>query len=339
MVRNYDKKPRFIYVDNLRSFVIILVILMHSAVTYSGIGGWYYKEGLQENLPIIEMALFGIMQSFTQAWFMGILFFISAFLAAKSFAKRGPGAFIKERLLRLGSTGPLWFVEALLLFCLLYTFIRFVFPKHKNNNTNWVETKKIAALILLAGILAFIVRLWFPIGSDVLNLQFSFFPSYIVLFILGIITGENNLFDYVSEEKNIRWFKRALIIGIPSWLLIMLFGGALKGEMFIYGGLYWQSFAYAVWEAFIAIGFSIGLIAFFKKYLNTDTPYTRLLAEKSFSIYVFHAPFLISVSLLLKNWTIDPLVKFLAAAFITFMACLVFSMVIHKIKPIRVVLK
>ena len=32
------------YLDNLRSFVIFLVIVTHTMVTYSGLGGWYYKE-------------------------------------------------------------------------------------------------------------------------------------------------------------------------------------------------------------------------------------------------------------------------------------------------------
>ncbi|MFP3040891.1 acyltransferase [Treponema primitia] len=374
---------RFRYLDNIRSFVIILVIFMHSSVTYSGIGGWYYKEGLQENLNIIEMAIFGILQSFTQAWFMGILFFVSAFLASRSLNKRGTITFIKERLFRLGipllfymlviapfiyfillkkenitwsyllnnykdylssftwvgSTGPLWFVEVLLLFCIIYALARPLFFKTGKARLNWLKTKSIVYIILLTGVIAFIIRLWFPIGSKILNLQFSFFSSYIMLFILGIITGEKNLFEYISDEKNIKWFKIVLFLGIPLWLIIMILGGALKGEMLIYGGLYWQSFAYAIWESFVAIGFSIGIISFFKKYIYADNEFTKLLAEKAFSIYVFHAPFLITISLLLKKWTIGPLIKSLAAASMTFIICLIFSIAIHKIKPVRILLK
>ena len=35
------QKNRFAYLDNVRSLVIFLVVAMHSAVTYSGMGGWY----------------------------------------------------------------------------------------------------------------------------------------------------------------------------------------------------------------------------------------------------------------------------------------------------------
>jgi uncharacterized membrane protein YcfT len=94
-------KTRFAYLDNVRSFVIFLVIAMHSAVTYSGMGGWYYIEGSADKLSMLEFILFGFFQSFGQAWFMGILFFISTFLATKSLARRGIPGFIKERLFGL----------------------------------------------------------------------------------------------------------------------------------------------------------------------------------------------------------------------------------------------
>jgi fucose 4-O-acetylase-like acetyltransferase len=101
-VSKVSAKARFAYLDNVRSLVIILVITIHSAVTYSGFGGWYYIEGSPENLSIFGMVFFGFLQSFLQAWTMGALFFISAYLATKSLAKYGSLKFIKERLFRLG---------------------------------------------------------------------------------------------------------------------------------------------------------------------------------------------------------------------------------------------
>ena len=89
-VPSADKPQRFFYLDNLRSFVIFLVVLMHANVTYSGFGGWYYKETNSDSLDLVSKILFGLYGSFTQAWFMGILFFTAAFFAARSIAKRGP---------------------------------------------------------------------------------------------------------------------------------------------------------------------------------------------------------------------------------------------------------
>jgi glucans biosynthesis protein C len=36
------QKNRLAYIDNLKALTIILVIIVHAAVTYSGIGSWYH---------------------------------------------------------------------------------------------------------------------------------------------------------------------------------------------------------------------------------------------------------------------------------------------------------
>jgi len=372
-------KNRIAYLDNVRSLVIILVVTMHTAVTYSGIGDWYYKEGSLEKLSIFEKVFFAFGQSFLQAWFMGILFFISAFFCARSLAKRGPSGFIKERAFRLGlplliyvfivspfiefillgkdpgytflenyirfitsfrwlgSTGPLWFVEALLVFCVIYAVLKKCFP-HSIKIHN-VSSKNIIFTIVITGIIAFLVRLVFPIDSSYLNLQFCYFTSYIVMFIAGILISENNLLDKITEEKNIKWIGLSLLIGVPIWVFVVLFGGALDGIYFFKGGIHWQSFAYALWESLTAIGFSTGLIAYFRKKVNSYNKFTGLIKDNAFGIYFFHAPLLIAISLLFKHFDPVPILKFAVIMIITCIISLIVSFLIRKIKPIGVLFK
>jgi surface polysaccharide O-acyltransferase-like enzyme len=378
------KGARFAYLDNLRSWVIFLVVVMHSNVTYSGFGGWYYKEGRPGSLDLLSTLLFGFYGSFTQAWFMGLLFFTAAVFAARSLAKRGPAAFVKERLFRLGiplllymlviepfigycimnyndvrsaygplqafagyltsfrwvgSTGPLWFAEALILFCLIYAFVRSVRPRNSQSITNPPSTRGVILTILATGLAAFSIRLFSPIGESFLNLQFCYFASYIALFILGVFAGEGGWLDALIDGNGLRWFTVSLAAGIPLWFLLMVTGGAMRGEMLINGGFYWQSFAYAFWEAFIAIGFSIGLIAFFKKYLNIENATTRFLAANAFGVYVFHAPILISISLLFRDWHAAPLAKHALIAPLAFVASLAFSALVRRIPALKTILK
>jgi surface polysaccharide O-acyltransferase-like enzyme len=372
-------KNRFAYLDNVRSLVIILVITIHSAVTYSGDGGWYYIEGSPENLSIFGRAFFGLLQSFLQAWTMGALFFISAYLATKSLAKRGSLNFIKERLFRLGlplllyvfvispviifvilgfysensfvdnyiryltsfrwlrATGPLWFVQILLIFCVIYTFLKKCFTS--SYKLQDVGLKHIILTILLTTIIAFLFRLVFPVGSSFYNLQFGYFTSYIVMFIAGIIVGENNLLEKVTDEKNIKWFKLTLIIGIPIWFFVMLMGGALEGHRYFDGGFNWVSLTFSFWESFTAIGFSIGLIALFKKKVNTDNKFACLMRDNAFGMYFFHAPILVIISLALKHWVVFPVLKFIIVTIIASIACLAFSFLIRKIKPIGIIFR
>jgi peptidoglycan/LPS O-acetylase OafA/YrhL len=378
------KGSRIAYLDNLRSWVIFLVVVMHSNVTYSGMGGWYYKEGNPGLLDVGSMFAFGFYGSFTQAWFMGLLFFTAAVFAARSLAKRGTAAFIKERLFRLGiplliymfviepciayfimnyddvrsayspiqayagyitsfswigSTGPLWFAEALILFCLAYALVRLVRPLKDGTGTTPPSARAIALIILATGLAAFSIRLFFPIGSSVLNLQFSFFASYIALFILGILAGEGGWFETLIDRFGLRWFVAVLAVGIPLWCLLMVTGGALRGKIPIDGGLYWQSFAYAFWEAFVAVGFSLGITAFFKKYLNRENAATRFLADNAFGVYMFHAPILIMVSLAFRDWYAPLLAKHALVAPLAFAASLAFSALIRRIPPMKAILK
>ena len=39
-----NKKVRLAYIDNLRAMIIMVVVMVHTAVTYSGFGDWYYIE-------------------------------------------------------------------------------------------------------------------------------------------------------------------------------------------------------------------------------------------------------------------------------------------------------
>lgn len=93
-------KPRLYFIDNLRWLMIIFVVLMHVNVTYSMLGGWYYIE--KAKLDMFEQIYFGMYGTFTQAYFMGFLFFIAGYFVPSSYDRKGSGQFVKERLIRLG---------------------------------------------------------------------------------------------------------------------------------------------------------------------------------------------------------------------------------------------
>jgi len=95
-------RDRLAHVDDVRSFVIFLVVMIHSSVTYSGIGGWYVIENRTESLDALSTVVFSLFNSFNQAWFMGILFFFGGNFAAEGLKRKGFARFIKDRLLRLG---------------------------------------------------------------------------------------------------------------------------------------------------------------------------------------------------------------------------------------------
>ena len=91
---------RLLYVDNLRWTMILLVMSMHAADTYSPFGNWYFVE--RPPVTAIETLVFGAWQMYLQSFFMGLLFFVAGFFVPASYDRKGPATFLHDRAIRLG---------------------------------------------------------------------------------------------------------------------------------------------------------------------------------------------------------------------------------------------
>lgn len=92
---------RLAWVDNVRTFMIILVVNMHACVTYSHVGSWFIKLPPEPGLPV--KIPFFFWQGHLQSFFMGLLFFIAGGFAERSIARKGRGHFLRDRIVRLGA--------------------------------------------------------------------------------------------------------------------------------------------------------------------------------------------------------------------------------------------
>jgi glucans biosynthesis protein C len=96
----HPPRRRLFFVDNLRWTVILLVLSMHSADTYSPLGNWYFTD--RQPLSSPALLTFALWQAYLQSFFMGLLFFLSGFFVPPSFDRKGPANFLLDRAFRLG---------------------------------------------------------------------------------------------------------------------------------------------------------------------------------------------------------------------------------------------
>ena len=96
------QKGRHFFIDNIRLFVIILVVIVHIVCIYADIGDFYYTENDSSSLDLFSTIFFAFFQMFSQGYFMGLLFLIAGFFVPGSYDKKGFYKFIKDRLVRLG---------------------------------------------------------------------------------------------------------------------------------------------------------------------------------------------------------------------------------------------
>ena len=80
---NIDSKVtgRLLFVDNIRVFLIILVVLFHLMITYDGTGSWYYTEGREDFITGAAGAWF---LTVSQAYFMVFFLLISGYFVPGS---------------------------------------------------------------------------------------------------------------------------------------------------------------------------------------------------------------------------------------------------------------
>lgn len=199
--------------DNLRVYLTVLVILHHLMITYAGTGSWYYTEGREDTVTI---GLGGWFCSTNQAYFMGLFLLISAYFIPGSYDRKGAWRFFKDRLIRLGiplavyswiinpifvyllfdvdmpfwryfpgeyfrhgwiGQGPLWFVEVLLLFSLVYVIWRLMTggpPGAPQIRRPFPRAATVALFALALGLVSFLARIVFVVDQytfEPLNLQ------------------------------------------------------------------------------------------------------------------------------------------------------------------------
>jgi len=363
---------RLAWIDNLRVTMIILVVILHTAVTYSGIGGWYYKEN--EHVGMFSTLFFAFYLTFTQAYFMSLLFMVSGYFTQVSILRKGTGKFVRGRLFRLGlpliifilliqpiavklafpeinlwdwyvhnfrtlnilgQNGPLWFVAALLIFSLIYVLIFKLFIKKEFKIKLRVTYLNVLLLIACITALAFALRLVYPIGTNFYNLQFGFFSAYMFMFAMGILAYAAGWFEKISFRDGKKWLIISLGIGIPPWFVLMFLGGPVDGVMLIEGGMNWPAFFYALWESFFCVTFIIALVGLYKYKMNVSGKFQQFLSDQAFGVFVFHAPILIGISMILKEVHMHPIVKFFLVAGIAVPASFMVSWLLRRIPLFR----
>lgn len=372
-----SSQPRFFFADNLRTFLVALVFLVHLGIVYGSPVGSFYGFQEQAGLPSDLVYILFIVCS--QAFFMGLLFLLSGYFTVPSYDRKGSKQFLKDRLIRLGiplivfavfidppieymlalirgwfhgsflaflsnpnfynPAGPLWFVLALLFFAIAYISWRALSPKPTKGYT-FPKKSVIFAFALLLGASTFAVRLVFPVGWNIpwINFQLGFFAQYVALFIVGLVAFRSNWLTTIPKETGRFWSRIAMLL-FPV-LIVILVSGFLFGagiNAFL-GGFNWQAAAYAFWEQLFAVAICIGLTVWFREKVNFQNRFTKALSTSSFTAYIIQVPVIVFLALSLQSIQLPLLLKFVIVGPIAVSLCFGFAFLIKKIPKVDKVL-
>lgn len=378
-------KPRLLFIDNLRILLITLVMMIHLSISYGGTGSWYYKEGRADMFSTVVLSLHnGIVQAFSMGLFflisghftagsydrkgprrflkdrllrLGIPMLcydfiinpLTAYPLIKSGHWESAGSY-RDYLASYYSrfhigTGPLWFVEALLIFSFGYALWR-VYVKKADPaaqiDKSFPTNLAIIIFAVILGIVSFLVRIWLPIGwaFGPLNLQFPFFPQYICLFIVGVGAYRRNWLAGIPDASGRLWVFVAIILVAVLLPALFVAGGALRtaDPTPFLGGLHWQCFAYAVWEQIAGVAIIITLLFWFRNYLNHQSRHAQLASDSAYTAYIIHAPVIILIAIAFRNIDLYPLLKFALVVLIAVPACFALANIVRKLPLARRIL-
>jgi uncharacterized membrane protein YidH (DUF202 family) len=340
-----------------------LVVLHHTSITYGAAGGWFYHELKPSGAP--SSVLLTLFAATNQAYFMGFFFLLAGYFTPRSLERKGYGHYLGDRILRLGLpllafglvlgpltaamvnaaeehgfwgtfvrlwqdkefiNGPLWFVQALLLFSLGYCAWRAVLgaPLAQDERT----PKPVPAyrwwLASAVGVAAAAVtiRQAVPVGENVFGLQLGYFASYIFLFALGIAAWRYDWLRQMSWKDARPW----IVVLVVAWPCVPVSIAVASrwygpGKSNFSGGLSWPAILYACWEPFVAWGLIAAWILIFREHMNGPSAFWAWLNRRAYAVYILHPPVLVGVALLLHGWVAPALTKFAVTGLTACVAC------------------
>jgi surface polysaccharide O-acyltransferase-like enzyme len=251
--------------------------------------------------------------------------------------------------------GPVWFIETLLFFIVFYALWRvcstwwsharpLVTPPTRSisSEDRHLSPPTGAMFLYIVGLalITFVVRVWLPMGwwFQPLNVMFAEFPQYISMFILGLIASRRGWLTSMPDAVGKRWFWVALV-GLLTFVLLSVLTGN-RGESITYylGGLHWQAFVYASWEAVMGVAICASLLVFYRKHVNHPGRLWTWLSANAYATYLSHPVIVVGLAYSMHTVSLHPLLKWGIAIVIAVPVCFLISSVIRSMPLARRVL-
>ena len=324
---------RLFYLDNLRIMLISLVVLHHLAVIYAANVGFYYVEPTKDILAIVVLAYFQLLN---QAYFMGLFFFLSGYLAPGALDRKGAGLFLKDRLIRLGapllvyifvlnpvasigvyqmpseltgitgpfiwsehfSDGPLWFVVMLIIFNAIYSLLRAASKnKPAKARAGGPQFPKTRVIILFVVCLA--------AASYLIRIVFPISHAWLNFPSLAYLPQYASFFALGALAYRGDWLRaipekfgrNGFIIAVASIILMLFSMSARYGSPSAFlGGGTLQSGTYALFDSIFSVALGLSLLVIFRRRYNHQNRFGKALQKSCFTVYVIHCPVIVMLA-------------------------------------------
>jgi hypothetical protein len=295
---------------------------------------------------------------------MGLFFLISGLVTPGSVSRKGPRTFARDRAIRLGlplvvwtlvlwpgaiwaahlaagethsfwwqfthedpilDTGPLWFVEVLLIYSLAYAAWRYwrgrrstgTDPSPDPTRGGALSGRTLVALAAAISLATVLVRPIFPAASGQIGQSHLWqWPQFVAMFGLGIVAAQRGSLDPVPDRIR-RGCGFAALAGVAGWGVVagtMATTGVDGGVLFD-PGLHWAPLTVAALEGPLAVGTSVWLLGLAQRRLDRRPgPLGRAMARSAYGAFVLQGVVLIGLMIALRPLGVPAEVKAVVVA-------------------------
>lgn len=344
---------RIHFLDNLRTFMIFLVVLGHAGGVYESSGVWG-SFWIADDPSVNNLA--GLVFLVLDIFMMPIIFFVSGFFAPGSVESRGGWAFLKSKFRRLmipwavavlalvplykiiflysrglpqerwttyfhWSNGIwnqnwLWFLPVLFLFNVVYVLgskVKIRMPEVSVKGT--VAGMFLAGVVYSFGMDVFGLRGWTK--SWLLDFQNERLLIYFMAFVLGAVCFRRKVFEGRPKGRVLYH-----VVNATAWIPVTVYIFFLLYSWFKPG----QFIVSKIGDRLIVwLGFHVSLLCLmyvtietFRRYLNGAGRLRNELNRNSYYVYIIHVIVMGSIALVMLDTAIPSVVKYFVLTVSTF---------------------
>jgi len=360
------KGNRIYFLDNLRTFMIFLVVLCHA-------GGVYESSGTWASFWIVDDPstnnLSGLLFIILDIFMMPIIFFVSGFFVPLSLKNKQGWTFLKSKFKRLivpwiiavltliplykiiflysrnlpqenwttyfhwsngiWSQNWLWFLPVLFLFDILYLLfskVQFIFPNISLKGA--VFSTFLIGFFYSFGMDIFGLRGWTKIG--LLDFQNERLLIYFMAFLLGALCYKLKAFDAKPESKILFHIANSVAwIPITVYIFFLLYPWFKPGNHIV---------SQIIDRLILWFSYQLSLLCLvyvmietFRRYLDKPGRIWNELNRNSYYVYIIHVIVIGTIALTLLNSAMPSLLKYLILTVSTYVASNVMISLYRKV--------
>lgn len=356
-------KQRKYFLDNLRSFIILLVVVFHVGMGYVTWDiEWWYVNDSQKN-PFFDLFILE-----TDVYIMPIMFFIAGYFSFPALIVKGAAEFVRDKIRRIGlpwiagvlfiapviaysaifsrtDTPPnffsfwenqffgayyqqahYWFLGILSLFFLLIALVYKLAPAYFRQplRTRIPSGTFFPLFALLSAAPFFGANLFF--ASDVwvnANYLFMIQPVRIGLYLCYFGLG---IYAWKNNWFTSEGYKPKLFPWSLS-AIILLFVFLAYRVTFTVGATVPTLFkaGHALTYAVFCLSATFALLALFQRFADSNSYLWRRLAANSYAIYFIHQCVIIPLAYMVKNIQLNVWIKYLGVSVASVAICLLLA--------------